>query len=89
MTPTTWTLEPADDGDWTLYKHDEYPRGSVLAGSPRRSLVCWYGSIAEAVEDRPEIASELQITRGSTKIEHTMSPCPPADFCPGAANERW
>jgi len=87
MTDTTWTLEPAQDGDLNLYKHDVYERSSVLAGSPRRSLMGFYKTVEEAIEANPDI--EIQVIGHSTKVEHIMPDCPPAWFDEANAGETW
>lgn len=87
MNETTWTLEQAEDGDWNLYKHDVYERGSVLEGSPRRSLMGFYKTVADALEDNTD--TKIEVLDHSTKIEHTMPDCPPSWFDPQDAGETW
>ena len=52
--PVTFTLERehgetyGNPNAWALYAHDEYERGSVLEGQPRRTFVDEIGTEADA-----------------------------------------
>ena len=85
---TYYTLEPCGD-EWRVYEHGEYGHGSVLEGSPRRALKGMFPSIEEAQRVCESMGIEPQITEGSTRVEHTMSDCPPSDFSPLDAGEEW
>jgi len=82
-----YTLEQAEDGDWNLYKHDVYERGSVLEGQPRRSLRGFYKSPTDALNANPLIY--IDVLDHSTKVEHQMSDVPPDWFDPLNAGEEW
>jgi hypothetical protein len=87
MTNLTWTLEPDPEGGWKLYRHDVYERGSVLEGSPRRSLRGFYDTVVDALNKNPLIY--IDVIEGSTKIDHVMPDCPPRGFSPLDAGEEW
>lgn len=51
----------------TVYKHDVYPRGSVLAGRPRRTWIGDFDTVAAAKAAYPT-ADDLTTVNGSTHI---------------------
>lgn len=52
----------------TVYKHDRYPRGSVLAGRPRRTWVDDFDTVAEAKAAFPEAVDLITGGGGSTHV---------------------
>ncbi len=61
----TFTLEPGRgqtyrNNDATLYGHNTYPRGSVLAGQPQRVFVEQWDDWAQARADLAEVAKQVK-----------------------------
>lgn len=52
----------------TVYRHDTYPRGSVLAGRQRRTWVNDYATIAEAKAAHPDAVDLISDGGGSTHV---------------------
>ena len=47
------TIEPHCDGDFVVWEHGEYPRGSVLEGQTRRAWVEHFPTVEAALEKYP------------------------------------
>jgi hypothetical protein len=64
---STFTIERGQgetyrDGNWTLYAHGTYPRGSVLAGQPSRTFVTSTDNTDEGREALESACKEAKIT---------------------------
>lgn len=57
----------------TVYKHDVYPRGSVLAGRPRRTWVNDFATVAEAKAAHPTSETRATSVRGARRRNEKSS----------------
>jgi hypothetical protein len=77
---------PGQPDRYGVYKYDEYPRGSVLEGTERRSLLGQYDSLEEAQKEHPEAEWN---GGGSGYREIVIPDTAPGWFDPAYAGERW
>jgi hypothetical protein len=70
--------------EYGVYRYDEYPESSVLAGQERRSFLDSFPTLAEAKKAYPD-AEESGCGYQQLEIPHT----PPEWFDPANAGETW
>ena len=66
-----------ESDEYTVYRHGEYPKYSVLAGQPKRTFVDSFETLAEAVEKYPD--AEVLDDGGSTYVEMNLNYLPDED----------
>jgi hypothetical protein len=84
------TIEPSahehNQGEFDVYGHGTYPRHSVLAGQHQRVWLDSFSSVKLALGAYPN----AEVLESSTRIfGATVPSCPPSDFDPADAGERW
>jgi len=67
--------------EYGVYKYDEYPSYSVLAGEERRSFLGSYPTLAEAQAAHPDAVWN---DNGSHYVEHNLN-----HLSAGGENEPW
>lgn len=73
-------------GQFAVYQYSTYPRGSVLAGQPKRTFLDVFPHVEAAQRAFPEArVSEDSGASPRAEVPHT----PPPGFDPLAAGERW
>ena len=71
-------------GGYNVYKHDEYPNSSVLAGQERRTFCDFFDTIEEA-----QAAFPAAYVSGDTHRAPYLPATPPSWFDPANAGEEW
>jgi hypothetical protein len=74
------------DGEFTVYSHGVYERGSVLEGQPKRTYVeGGFGSAEDAHAKYPE----AEVVDGSSYLPLNLPDVPPKWFDRDDAGEEW
>lgn len=69
-----------------VYEWQTYPRSSVLAGQSREVIVDCF----ETLEEAQEAYLQAEFSDSRPSYGHLgVSSCPPSDFDPSYAGERW
>jgi hypothetical protein len=77
--------ETYNNNEAGVYKYDEYPRHSVLAGQTRRSLIDTFPTVEEAKANYPK----ADVMDGSAYAPAYIPQDPPEWFDPSVAGESW
>lgn len=72
--------------EYGVYRYDEYPDGSVLAGRQRRTFLDSFDTLAEARAAHPGAAWHGAM---SGYVDQPIPASPPEWFDPEAAGETW
>ena len=64
-----------ESDEYTVYRHGEYPKYSVLAGQPMRTFVDSFESLQEAMDAYPD----AEVIEGSTYTEMNLDYLPDED----------
>ena len=82
-----------EGGGFAVYGHGTYDRRSVLEGQHRRCFIECYPTQADAKKDFPdaEEANTRPFRTGDESLADLsgLPECPPHDFDPADAGERW
>jgi hypothetical protein len=81
------TIEPSGTGEFDIYEHGRYGRGSVLSGQARRSFLDSFNTLEEAKKAYPKATVNEHSTRPIGA--HSMPTNPPHWFDPADAGENW
>lgn len=74
------------DGEtYAVYRYDEYPESSVLAGQPRRTFVDQSTDLEQLKRDHPNAT----VTEASGYVPVNIPDSPPPWFDPENAGETW
>jgi hypothetical protein len=83
------TIEPVNmfggDVEYGVFRHDEYPDDSVLAGQPRRQVIL----MSEDIEELKAAYPDARVLDHSTRVDPQLPSEPPDWFDPANAGEEW
>ena len=84
------TIEPENDGTFSVFEHGKYHRSSVLAGQARRTGVGFFQTLdlAQAAYPKAEVLDHTSRIEGYNAGD-TMGDLPPSWFNPNDAGESW